>query len=215
MTWMPCNIRRVMKTWCSHAETDKSFPKPSSGLYVTTVLLACWLFGIARGCFCEPCRQRELRGERGVGRRWRGPGWNTDVASREGIWLVYSQGKVETEVKRSGRGSRVGFLVRGEGWGGVSQVLPADPGSSDALCSALVGKDGGRWRGSVQRRSRKSRWHIHIFCYIWFLMCRKEQRPCIVMYLYGGKGSMLVSFWGSFFVFFSQLISRKIDFTKR
>ena len=33
----------------------------------------------------------------------------------------------------------MGFLERDEGWGGVSQVLLADLGSSDALWSTLVG----------------------------------------------------------------------------
>lgn len=138
---------------------------------------ACWLFGIAQGCFCEPCgmlQARESRvGSEGGGRRWRESGLNTGVASREGelACLLAGEGG-NREVKRSRTGTWVGFLERGEGWRGMSQVLPVEWGSSDALLEGLCGplsrgggKDAGRWRDLRQRRPQKSEWHVCVFCY--------------------------------------------------
>lgn len=72
MMWMPRNIRHVKKTWYSHAEIDKSLWKSISDLHIVTVLLACWFFAVAQGCFCEPCRMLLARGSHVGNEGWAG-----------------------------------------------------------------------------------------------------------------------------------------------
>lgn len=193
MMWMPCNIRRVMKTRYSHAEIDKSLPKPSSYLYIMRVSLACWLFGIAQGYFFEPCRMLPARGShmgsQGWARGWRGAGWNTGVASREGSWLVYLQGRVETE--------RLRGVGQAPGWVSWREVRAA-------LWSALVGvcqEKQVRMQGGGGEADG-----IYVYFAILGSWCvGKSRNP--VWWITSMEGRETCE---GFFVFFSQIISSKI-----
>lgn len=159
-------------------------------------LLTLWdSLGLLLWALWHAAGQREPCGERGVGRRWREAGWNTGVASREGelACLLAGEGG-NREVKRSRIRTWVGFLERGEGWREMSQVLPAEQGSSDASWSILVDKvrmqgDEGAWGRSDPRKVDG------MYVYFAILMGRKEQRSCMVRCIYEGKGNVSVLFF--------------------
>lgn len=193
----------------------KASQNPAQTSYYDSVasLLTLWDSpGLRLWALRDAAGQREPCGERGVGRRWRGAGHTTGVACRERSWLVYLQERAERGRLRGVGQAPAWVSLRGVRVG-EGCPLPADLGSSDAFRRALVAvcqekqvrvqRDGGpQGRGDPGKADG-----IYMYFALLGFWCVGKSRGSVWWGTSPEGREMCL--WG-FFVFFSQIISRKI-----